>query len=97
MIYVTSQERRTDVVCLKDRVNEILRDHHSCADYEAEDMLIIKTAARLIKNKVETMKMEKNKYPTLEEMTKPCPYVPEELKYFLSFFLKDEELQDAWG
>lgn len=96
-LYVTNQERKMDVVCLKDKVNEILREHHAQSNDEGEDMLIIKTAACLIKNKIKTMKIDKGNYPSLEEMKKCSQYVPEELKYFLSFFIENEELQDVWG
>lgn len=96
-IYVTGEARRADVVCLRDRMNEILREHHSQADNEDEDMGIIKTASKLILNKCKTMKLNKNRYATLKEMEKPCPNLPPELTFFLSFFLKNPDLVDVWG
>ena len=96
-IYITGQARRVDVVCLRDRMNEILREHHSQEDNEDEEMKIIKTAGKLILNKCKTMKLDKNKYATLEEMEKPYPNLPPELTCFLSFFLKNPDLVDVWG
>ena len=94
-LYITNEIGKIGVLCLKDKMKEILRDHTKALEQEEEDTAIIKTAALLIRNKIRTLKIKEG-YPSREEMVNNYPLVPEYLRLFLSFFVKGD-VQDIWA
>lgn len=95
-MFITNQERKLGVLCMKDKAKQILRDHKKAMEQEEEDTAIIKTAALLIRNKIRTIKIDPG-YPKREEMANEYPNVPEVLRLFLSYFLTGDSLIDTWA
>jgi putative alpha-1,2-mannosidase len=68
-LYFTSQERRADVLCFRDRTSNILREHHANIQFGDEKTQIIKTALKFICNDIATMDLDPKFYPTVHTMT----------------------------
>ena len=101
-VYVTNEERRKDVVCLKNSINRILREalkkqQDESKTPEEREREMIKSAAMLLRNKARSTPMNPHKYPHSKELITGSEAVPGILKYFLSFFLESDTLQEIWG
>ena len=69
-MYFTPQERRTDVLCFKDMSTSIFREYHD--NIENNDKTkIINTAAKLIKNDISLLEIDRSVYPSITEMIDP--------------------------
>uniref|UniRef100_UPI00358FF9DE uncharacterized protein isoform X2 n=1 Tax=Myxine glutinosa TaxID=7769 RepID=UPI00358FF9DE len=68
-LYFASQERRTDVLCFKDKTSNILREHHVNVQLGDEKTQIIKTALKFICNDIATIDLHPKLYPTAHSMT----------------------------
>ena len=93
IIYITNDEKRFGVVCLKDRVPLIIRNFLRSQGCDSE-VEIIHTAAKILLQKIKTTEMNSTVYPGPDDLSKPCPAVPELLKLFMNHFFKTPELSD---
>jgi hypothetical protein len=99
-LYFTSQERRADVLCFRDRTSNILREHHANIQFGDEKTQIIKTALKFICNDIATMDLDPKFYPTVHTMTdisSQLALVPESLQMFLRPIVKTDERVAVWG
>lgn len=96
-IFFTSDERRSDIMCFKSRAKEILRDHHQSLrnDDGNEDMKIIKTAVKLIKNSIKEICIDATCYASKEDLTKDYD-APAILSYFIDQFASNKEQANIW-
>ncbi len=99
-LYFTSQERRQDVLCFRDKTSSILREHHANLQFGEEKTQIIKTALKLICNNITTIDLDPKLYPTAHSMTdisSQLALVPESLQMFLRPIVKIDERVAIWG
>uniref|UniRef100_UPI00358EB569 uncharacterized protein n=1 Tax=Myxine glutinosa TaxID=7769 RepID=UPI00358EB569 len=99
-LYFASQERRVDVLCLKDKTSNILREHHVNVQLGDEKTQIIKTALKFICNDIATIDLHPKLYPTAHSMTDiptQLALVPESLQMFLRPIVKTDERVAIWG
>ena len=99
-LYFTSQERRADVLCFRDRTSNILREHYANIQFGDEKTQNIKTALKFICNDIATMDLDPKFYPTVHTMTdisSQLALVPESLQMFLRPIVKTDERVAVWG
>lgn len=99
-LYFTSQERREDVICFRDRTSNILREHHANVESGDEKTQIIKTALKLICNDIATIDLDGKSYPNVESMTdiaNQLTLIPDSLHTFLRPIVKTDERVAVWG
>jgi len=99
-LYFKSQEKREDVLCLRDRTSNILRERHSNVQLGDEKTQIIKTALKFIHNDIATIDLDAKSYPSAHSMTdipSQLALVPESLQLFLWPILKTDERVAIWG
>ena len=66
-MYVTSHDRRTDVLCFKDMSASIIREYHDNTEDDGKTK-IISTAAKLIKNDISLLKIDRSVYTSVTEI-----------------------------
>ena len=82
-MYFISQERRTDVLCFKDLIASIIREHHNNKE-DDDKTKIIKSAVKLIQNDIALVNMNSSLYPSINAMTDlNGQLIPQSLKLFL--------------
>ena len=93
LIYFTSTERRSDILCFKNKMSTILRDYHQKIKQSEDDHVqnILQAAVKLLINDIKTMDINSEKYPTISEIAQDYA-VPESLKYFLGELLRSQDL-----
>ena len=99
-VYFTSQEKREDVLCFRDKTSNILREHRANVQFGDEKTPIIKTALKLICNDIATIDLDAKSYPTAHSMTdipSQLALVPESLQMFLRPIVKTDERVAIWG
>jgi len=68
-LYFTSKEKREDILCLRGRASNILREHHSNVQLGDEKTQIIKTALKFIHNDIATIDLDAKSYPSAHCVT----------------------------
>ena len=99
-LYFTKQERREDMLYLKDGTNRILREHHANLQHGEEKAQIIKTALKFTCNDIAMIDLDPKSYPTPKSTTdiaKQLEIVPANLQMFLRPILKTDERVAVWG
>ena len=106
-LYFTSDERRTDIVCLRDMTNAILRDYRqqvlnpsqTLDDAELKE-LTISTAINLICGDLARVPLDQKQYPSVESMTNTqnqLALIPNSLQKLLKPIVKSDEKVAVWG
>ena len=97
-IYFTNEEKRSDVLCFKDKCNQILRDYSKNEFKSIEDQKIdfLTAAAKILINDVKTISMDKKVYPSVQEMTDEY-VVPSSLTHFLKTLIGSKKCVNAWA
>lgn len=106
-LYFTSEERREDIVCLKDTTNAILRDYrqqvipsvHTLDDAKLKE-LTISTAINLICGDLARVPLTHKQYPSVDSMTNTesqLALIPDSLKQLLKSIVKTDEKVAVWG
>ena len=99
-LYFTSQKRREDVLCFRDKTDNILREHHANIQFGDEKTQIIKTALKFIYNDIATIDLDPMSYPTthgMSDIPSQLALIPESLKMFLRPIAKTDEKVAIWG
>ena len=99
-LYFTSQKRKEDVLCLRDKTNNILREHHANLQFGDEKTQILKTALKFICNDIATIDLDTKSYPnahSMTDITSQLALVPESLQMFLRPIVKTDERVATWG
>lgn len=93
-IFITNEERRTDVVCFRRCTANIIREYHEMQtdDDEEKKNAIIKTAASLIMNDIKCLNFRKEEFPSLREMTSPYE-LPESLDLLLKCLMPHSSIR----
>ena len=98
-MYVTSHDRRTDVLCFKDMSASIIREYHDNTEDDGKTK-IISTAAKLIKNDISLLKIDRSVYTTVTEIIdtdRQLELLPESGKILLKRILKSDVKVAFWG
>ena len=85
-LFITNQEHRKNIVCFRNCTADIIRDYHKKMETGIEDekkRTIIKTDASLIMNDIKCLNFDKEKFPSLIEMTSHYE-LPESLQLLLT-------------
>jgi len=99
-LYFMLQEKREDILCVRDRTSNILRGHHSNVQLGDEKTQIIKTALKYIYNDTITIDLDTKSYPSahsMSDITSQLVLVPDSLQLFLRPILKTDERVAIWG
>ncbi|KAI4802446.1 hypothetical protein KUCAC02_020282 [Chaenocephalus aceratus] len=99
-VMTLDQERRADVLRLKDDTDNILREHHANLEHGDEKTQIIKTALKFVCNDIAMVDLDPKSYPTAHSMTdiqSQLALVPESLQMFLRPIVKTDERVAIWG
>ena len=95
----TSQKKREDVLCFRDKTSSILREHHANMQSGDEKTQIIKTALKLFCNDNATIDLDSKSYPTAHSMTdipSQLTLVPDSLQILLRPILKTNKGVAVW-
>ena len=80
------------MLCLRDKMNNILRERHANLQFGDEKTQILKTALKFICNDIATIDLDTKSYPTAHSMTditSQLALVPESLQMFLRPIVKE--------
>ena len=76
-LYLTSEERREGIVCMRDMTNAILRDYHqqvinplhTLDDVKLKELITISAAIKLICGDMARVPLARKQYPSVDSMT----------------------------
>lgn len=88
-IFITNTDGLTDILTLRETAHDVLREYYQKpkdVDIELQKIMIIETAAKIIKNDIRSTAEKSDSFPGTDNLTNSAAlhYLPESLKLLLS-------------